>query len=200
MLTSQYLHDFDFESDDVTTIQALLLMSHYYPSMVEQKHTWFWVHQAISLAQGVGLHRDASQVPQRKLWARIWWACVVRDRLITLGTGRPMQINSLDCNVPMLTPADLEEEGDSEDDRAVKAVFVEFVRLCQYMESVLSLPHSVVATKELLLEQSELCETMLRHWKDNLVPAARGVEDATGGLRRRGLCTLYRDVLHLIYK
>lgn len=200
MLTSQYLYDFDFESDDVTAIQALLLMSHYYPSMVEQKHTWFWVHQAISLAQGVGLHRDAGQVPQRKLWARIWWACLVRDRLVTLGTGRPMQINSLDCSVPMLTPADLQEEGDSEDDRSVKAVFVEFVRLCQYMEGVLSLPHSVAAAEESLPEQIALCESTLTHWKDNLVPAARRGDDAAGGLRRRDLCTLYKDVLHLTYK
>lgn len=175
-------------------------MSHYYPSMVEQKHTWFWVHQAISLAQGAGLHRDASQVPQCKLWARIWWACLVRDRLITLGTGRPMQINSLDCTVPMLTPADLEEEGDSEDDRAIKAVFVEFVRLCQYMEGVLSLPHSVAAAEESLPEQIGLCEMTLRHWKDYLVQAARRGEDSAEELRRRDLCTLYRDVLHLIYK
>jgi hypothetical protein len=167
--------------------------------MVEQKHTWFWVHQAVSLAQGVGLHRDANQVPQRRHWARIWWACLVRDRLITLGTGRPMQINSLDCSVPMLTQADLEEDGDSEDDRAIKAVFVEFVRLCQYMEGVLSLPHSVAAAEQSLPAQIGLCERMLRHWKENLVPVARRGEDAAGGLRR-GLCTLYRDILHLIYK
>jgi hypothetical protein len=170
-------------------------MSHYYPSMVEQKHTWFWVHQAISLAQGVGLHRDARQAPQRKLWARIWWACLVRDRLVTLGTGRPMQINSLDCSVPMLTLPDLEEDGDSEDDRAVKAVFVEFVRLCQYMEGVLSLPHSVAATEESVLLQIGLCETTLAHWKENLAPVARRSEET-----KRDLCTLYRNVLHLIYK
>ncbi|KAJ5814848.1 hypothetical protein N7474_006625 [Penicillium riverlandense] len=174
--SSAYLYDFDFEGDDVTTIQALLLMSHYYPSMVEQKHTWFWVHQAISLAQGAGLHRDARQAPQRKLWARIWWACLVRDRLVTLGTGRPMQINSLDCSVPMLTLADLDEEGDSEDGRAVKAVFVEFVRLCQYMEGVLSLPHSVAATEESVQQQIGLCETTLAHWKENLAPYHRVLE------------------------
>lgn len=175
-------------------------MSHYYPSMVEQKHTWFWVHQAIGLAQGAGLHRDASQVPQRKLWARIWWACLVRDRLVTLGTGRPMHINSLDCNVPMLTPSDLEEEGDSEDDRTVKAIFVEFVRLCQYMEGVLSLPQSVATAENSLPEQISLCETTLQHWRDNLIPAARRREDSGISYEKRSVCALYRAVLHMIYK
>ncbi|KAM0470414.1 hypothetical protein ACHAPX_009944 [Trichoderma viride] len=127
---SACLYDFDFECDDITNIQALLLMSHYYPSMVEQKHTWFWVHQAISLSQGLGLHRNAGQEPQHKLWARIWWACLVRDRLTTLGTGRPMHINSLDCTVPMLTLDDLKEDGDSDDDQTVKEFFIEFVKLC----------------------------------------------------------------------
>ncbi|RFU75565.1 cutinase transcription factor 1 beta [Trichoderma arundinaceum] len=196
---SAYLYEFDFEPDDITNIQALLLMSHYYPSMVEQKHTWFWVHQAISLSQGLGLHRNASQEPQRKLWARIWWACLVRDRLTTLGTGRPMHINSLDCTVPMLTLDDVREDGDSEDDRTVKEFFIEFVKLCQYMEGVLSLPHNIATAAGSLPEQISLCEETLQHWKLNLVPSARLHEEYGRDFDKRGICTLYRALLHLIY-
>lgn len=108
-------------------LQSLLLVSYYYPPRVEQKHTWLWAHQAIGLAHGAGLHRYSSPSPQRKLWAGIWWACLARDRLIALGTGRPMHINSLDCNVPPLTASDVKEEGDSEDDRDIKSIFVELV-------------------------------------------------------------------------
>ena len=172
-------------------------MSHYYPSMVEQRHTWFWVHQAIGLAQGAGLHRDAGEAPQRRLWARIWWACLVRDRLIALGTGRPMHINSLDCNVPLLSTADLEEEGDCAEDFAVKAIFIEFLKLCQYMEGVLSLP---LATSESVQQQISLCESTLHSWLSNLNPAARLREDPTIGVREGGISTLYRTLLHLIYK
>ncbi|UKZ55674.1 hypothetical protein TrVGV298_009498 [Trichoderma virens] len=196
---ARYLYEFDFESDNIANIQALLLLSHYYPSMVEQKHTWFWIHQAISLAQGLGLHRNASQEPQRKLWARIWWACLVRDRLTTLGTGRPMHINSLDCTVPMLTLDDLKEDGDSEDDRTVKQFFIEFVKLCQYMEGVLSLPHNIATEPGSLLEQISLCEDTLQHWRLNLVPCARLHETNGRDFDKRGICTLYRTLLHLMY-
>lgn len=170
---ARHLYEFDFEPDNIINIQALLLMSHFYPSMVEQKHTWFWIHQAISIAQGLGLHRNASQEPQRKLWARIWWACLVRDRLTALGTGRPMHINSLDCTVPMLTLDDLREDGDSEDDQTVKEIFIDFVKLCQYMEGVLSLPHNIATEPGSLPEQIDLCEETLQHWRLNLVPSAR---------------------------
>jgi hypothetical protein len=89
-LKARRLYDMDHEQDPTATIQALLLISQYYPSITERKHTWHWIHQAISLAQVSGLHRDPGQVPHRALWARIWWACVVRDRCNALGTGRPL--------------------------------------------------------------------------------------------------------------
>ncbi|KAH8897372.1 hypothetical protein GQ53DRAFT_838002 [Thozetella sp. PMI_491] len=193
---ARFLYEFDYESDDIVVIQTLLLISQHYPSMVEQKHTWLWVHQAIGLAQGAGLHRDSGPAPQRKLWARIWWACLARDRLITLGTGRPMHINSLDCSVPLLTPVDLEEEGDSDDDRVVKAIFVEFVRLCQYMEGVLSLP--LVAMHD-LPTQVDLCNDTLESWVLNLSPAARRGDDGRVGYGGSNMATLYRAVLHLVY-
>ncbi|KAL6872556.1 fungal-specific transcription factor domain-containing protein [Trichoderma longibrachiatum] len=196
---ARHLYEFDFEPDNIINIQALLLMSHFYPSMVEQKHTWFWIHQAISIAQGLGLHRNASQEPQRKLWARIWWACLVRDRLTALGTGRPMHINSLDCTVPMLTLDDLREDGDSEDDQTVKEFFIEFVKLCQYMEGVLSLPHNIATEPGSLPEQINLCEETLQHWRLNLVPSARLHGDYGRDFDKRGICTLYRALLHLMY-
>lgn len=161
--------------------------------MVEQRHTWFWVHQAIGLAQGTGLHRDPGDVPQRKLWARIWWACLVRDRLISLGTGRPMHINSLDCSVRPLTAADLEEDGDSKEDRVVKTIFIQFVKLCQYMEGVLSLPLVPVDSLE---EQVRICDSTLQKWLSNLPTEAQ----LNGKAKEGTNTTLYRTLTHLIYK
>ncbi|KAF7550495.1 hypothetical protein G7Z17_g5671 [Cylindrodendrum hubeiense] len=191
-----FLHNFNHEQDDISTIQALLLISHYYASMIDQKHTWFWVHQAIGLAQGAGLHRRCD-LPQRKLWARIWWACLVRDRLIALGTKRPMHINSLDCSVPLLTIADVEEEGDTDEDRAVKEIFIEFTKLCQYMEGVLSLP---LATVDSIHDQIELCESTLSHWFANLSPAARRLEDVPIKGFKNTVQIVYNSLLHLIHK
>ncbi|KAL1983144.1 hypothetical protein VTN96DRAFT_474 [Rasamsonia emersonii] len=199
---AKYLYIFDYESNDIVNIQALLLLSHHYSSMIDQKHTWHWVYQAISLAQGAGLHRDPGPAaPQRRLWARIWWACLVRDRLVSLGTNRPMHINSLDCTVRMLTPEDLAENGDGDEDRAVKVVFLEFVKLCQYMEGVLSLQHPSSTTTttmagKILSEQVRVCENTLQNWLDHLAPEARRLDQS---FSRPGIATLYRTVLHLIY-
>lgn len=168
-------------------------MSHYYPSMTEQRHTWFWVHQAIGLAQGAGLHR-ASESPQRKLWARIWWCCLIRDRLIALGTNRPMHINSLDCNVPLLSASDLEEDGDSDDDSKTKTIFADFVRLCHYMEGVLSLS---LTQPDSLEHEVNVCETTLQHWVNNLSPiSCRNTDEVLAP----GIPHMYKSLLHLFYK
>ncbi|KAF4468201.1 cutinase transcription factor 1 beta [Fusarium albosuccineum] len=193
---TRQLYQFNHELDDIVTIPALLLISHYYPSMAEQRHTWFWVHQAISLAQGAGLHRDSGYDPRRKLWARTWWACLARDRLTALGTGRPMHINSLDCNVPLLTAEDVEEEGDTEDDRAIKAIYIDFIKLCNYMEGVLSLQF---VTSNPTGNEVRVCESTLQNWASNLSSASKRAEEETSSLSSGTIPLLYQTLLHLIY-
>ncbi|KAK1674954.1 fungal-specific transcription factor domain-containing protein [Colletotrichum godetiae] len=196
---ARYLHHFNYESDDITTIQALLLMSHYYPSMAEQRHTWFWVHQAIGLAQGAGLHQaSAGSASDRKHWARIWWACLIRDRLITLGTGRPMHIKSLDCSVRLLTIGDVEEEGDTDEDRVTKAIFVDFSHLCYHIEGVLSLS-SLQPGPLAVADQVKLCEISLQQWKEHLNAASRRTrfENHDDGESEASITS--RAVLHLAY-
>ena len=182
------------------SIQALLLMSHYYPSMIDQKHTWHWINQAISLAQGLGLHQNPGNVAQRKLWARIWWACLVRDRLVSLGTGRPMHINSLDCTVPMLTFEDVYEEGDGEEERAIKMIFLDFTKLCQYVEGVISLRRTVLLEERMVPDQLRLCESTLDRWLDNLSQESKLQHDCRVGEGHATIITMYRAVLHLIYQ
>lgn len=173
-------------------------MSHHYPSMTDQKHTWFWAQQAIGLAQGAGLHRDPGLVPQRKHWARIWWTCLSRDRLIAIGTGRPMHINSLDCNVPMLTLEDVAENGDDDQDVAIKTIFIQFIKLCQYMEGILSL-HITESTSDVALqEQIDLCEDTLQRWRDHL-PTTAQVNQSSKSPAEIVFST-YRAVLHMVYK
>ncbi|KAL1873465.1 hypothetical protein VTK73DRAFT_913 [Phialemonium thermophilum] len=193
---ARHLHQLEYEPDDIVTIQALLLMSHHYPSVAEQRHTWFWVYQAIGLAQGAGLHRDSGDTPERKLWVRLWWACLVRDRLIALGTRRPMHINSLDCNVPLPTAADLEEDGDTDEDREVKAMFIDFVKLCHYMEGILSLP---CAAPESLRNQAAICESTLKYWLANLSSASHRPNHESLQTTSEPVAALYRTLLHLIH-
>lgn len=110
----QLLYDFDYESDRLVLVQALLLMTFWYETPDDQKDTWHWMGVAISLAHTIGLHRNPanSLMPpwRQKLWKRIWWSCFVRDRLIALGMRRPTRIQDGDFDVPMLQERDFEIE------------------------------------------------------------------------------------------
>lgn len=104
--------------DKTILIQAVTLMSFSYTDTEDRIQSWHWTGIAISLAQTVGLHRnpDAEQRNERltdrtrRLWRRIWWCCFLRDRWQSLGTGRPMRINTEDCDVPMPCVGDITDD------------------------------------------------------------------------------------------
>jgi hypothetical protein len=106
------LYDFDYESDRVSLVQALLLLTYYYETPDDQKDTWHWMGVATSVAHTIGLHRNPDKAnldsKRTKLWKRIWWSTYMRDRLIALGMRRPTRIKSEDFDVPMLTLDDFE--------------------------------------------------------------------------------------------
>ncbi|ERS97471.1 hypothetical protein HMPREF1624_05639 [Sporothrix schenckii ATCC 58251] len=218
---AKHLHQFGWEPDDIVTIQSLLLLSHDYASMADQRHTWLWAHQAIGLAQGAGLHRAAAaataegpSAQDARLWKRIWWACLLRDRLISLGTRRPMHINSRDCNVPLPTAADLAEDGDTDEDRATKAVFADFLKLCQCVEGVLLLAtvdeEAASSSPDRLAHEVAVCRAMLVSWAANLCPPSRRNTAAVSGKYQSNdneqdtppagsISFLYQTLLHLIH-
>jgi hypothetical protein len=119
------LYDFDYESDRLVLVQALLLMTYWYETPDDQKDTWHWMGVAISLAHTIGLHRNPvtgnAPVEKHKLWKRIWWSCFMRDRLIALGMRRPTRIKDEDFDVPMLEPGDFEIQVLSEDNQVLPA-------------------------------------------------------------------------------
>ncbi|KAM0425449.1 hypothetical protein ACHAPT_009238 [Fusarium lateritium] len=106
------LYDFNAEPDRVVIIQALLLMTLWYETPKEHRNTWHWIDVAISQAFAAGLHRDPpflSSPPLiriQRLRRRIWWTCLMRDRLVSLGMKRPPRINDEDYCVTMLEEAD----------------------------------------------------------------------------------------------
>ncbi|KAM0276456.1 hypothetical protein ACHAQH_006721 [Verticillium albo-atrum] len=122
---TRLLYDFDYESDRLVLVQALLLMTYWYETPDDQKDTWHWMGVAISLAHTIGLHRNpaTTSMPLRKqkLWKRIWWSCFMRDRLVALGMRRPTRIKDEDYDVPMLTESDFEIEMLAEENHAVPA-------------------------------------------------------------------------------
>ncbi|KIH89159.1 ct1b fusso cutinase transcription factor 1 beta [Sporothrix brasiliensis 5110] len=111
-MKARALYDFDYETDRLTLVQALLLMTYWYETPDDQKDTWHWMGVAVSLAHTIGLHRDprttGEPIRRQRLRKLLWWCCFMRDRMIALGMRRPKRIRSEDADVPMLTPTDFE--------------------------------------------------------------------------------------------
>ncbi|KAF2463128.1 uncharacterized protein BDR25DRAFT_347359 [Lindgomyces ingoldianus] len=109
---TRLLYDFDYESDRVSLVQSLLLLTYYYETPDDQKDTWHWMGVATSVAHTIGLHRNPDKTnmdtKRTRLWKRIWWSTYMRDRLIALGMRRPTRIKTEDFDVPMLTLDDFE--------------------------------------------------------------------------------------------
>jgi hypothetical protein len=99
----QYLYDFDCESDKISIVQALLLMTYWSDIPDDQKDMWHWLGIAISLSESMSLSKHG-------LWKRIRWSCFMRDRLVALAMGRPTRIRDEDFDVPGLTLDDFERD------------------------------------------------------------------------------------------
>src|SRR4051812_5660426 len=86
-------------------------MSYWFSDTHDKSDSWHWVGVASSLGQTIGLHREPRlpnlTAAHRRLWKRLWWCCVFRDRWISLGMGRPTRIRMSDCNLSQLTEDDL---------------------------------------------------------------------------------------------
>ncbi|KAL3441400.1 fungal-specific transcription factor domain-containing protein [Aspergillus insuetus] len=112
------LYDCDYEKDKVSLIQSLILLGLWYDDANDRNGAWHWIGIAIGLAQSIGLHRHLrlanSSYPISKglesIYRRIWWTCFIRDRWLSLATGRPMRINLDDCDVEEPNASDISDE------------------------------------------------------------------------------------------
>lgn len=166
----QDLFDAQDENDKTTLIQsAILLASSWYLDLEDRDGMTHWLGVAISLSSTIGLHRKDNFdciTPQpfsnalRRLWKCLWWSIMYREAFTALGFGRPMRIDSENCDVPI--PSVQEVFGHSLDG------IPDDIRSC--------LPHGTIEMAALwinLLELSLLLERVLkRHYRPRSVPAS----------------------------
>jgi hypothetical protein len=114
------LYDANFETDRVTVVQSLILIGWHWDGVDDVvKNIYYWGRVAIIIAQDTGMHRsvEASHLSSadKKLWKRIWWTLVTRDRSIAVAFGRPVIINLDDCDVEALQESDfIDDDEDHE--------------------------------------------------------------------------------------
>ncbi|KAG5417308.1 CTF1 [Candida metapsilosis] len=109
------LYEMNYESDPVSIIQTLILIGSYWDGPEDvTKNSFYWTRVAVALAQGFGFQRDVTKLSslslsEKRLWRRIWWCLFEKDRNVAIAFGRPVTIDLNDCDVPMLTLEDFDE-------------------------------------------------------------------------------------------
>ncbi|KIW39127.1 hypothetical protein, variant [Exophiala oligosperma] len=115
---AELLVEHSLERDSVALAQTSLLLS-LQATLVDQSLNSMWLSKAISYAKEAGAQNyyrstrsDIETIREQK---RLWWCCILRDRMIALGVRRDIQISPEDFDLDQggLTESDLVGEAHS---------------------------------------------------------------------------------------
>ncbi|KAI0062323.1 hypothetical protein BV25DRAFT_672613 [Artomyces pyxidatus] len=146
----------------IVNVQSLLILcmvgdchSQFVPNALSA--LWIRLGTAIRMAQDLGLHRAEAVKQNIELRRRLWGACVISDRWVSLSYGHPYMIDVNDCD------ARLPSSGDPHD------LYVdELVRLSVILGRVLK---TIYSPSGLMLTNDEMLYALLadiENWKKNL--------------------------------
>jgi hypothetical protein len=184
------LYESSFESDPVSIVQTLILIGSYWEGPEDvTKNSFYWTRVAVGLAQGFGFQRDVSNsrnlTPnEKKIWRRIWWCLFEKDRNVAIAFGRPAVIDLSDCDAPMLTPEDFnEDEIDEETGQVIKSpyppneiqvlYFIHLVKLAEITGIIIKHQYSVKSEKMVRKSKFSIiqhCDMLMGIWFTNLPP------------------------------
>jgi hypothetical protein len=106
------------EHDNVALAQAALLLS-LQSTVADQRLNSVWLSKAITYAEiaGAGHYFQEKDKLRRQKLKRLWWSCILRDRMISLGVRRMVQIGPEKFVFDQigLEEADLADEHDRSD-------------------------------------------------------------------------------------
>jgi hypothetical protein len=106
------LYSFGCELDRKVLVQTLLLMSYFQESHDEPTNHWYWAELGCVMARSIGLFLDpmpsSLSAGQKRLWKRIGWSCILRDRVLNLGVRMPPKVRQEEFQVPILLEEDFE--------------------------------------------------------------------------------------------
>ncbi|QGA15740.1 hypothetical protein EYB26_003400 [Talaromyces marneffei] len=109
------IFDADCETDSLSKLQAVFLLSFWRSTPGHEKDTRYWLGAAISLAQTGGLHMLSKlsllKPKEKSVRKRIFWSLYIRDQQVAAAYGLPPRIRDEDCDIPMLDETDFDEAG-----------------------------------------------------------------------------------------
>ncbi|PMD32631.1 hypothetical protein L207DRAFT_396203, partial [Hyaloscypha variabilis F] len=184
---TQALFDLESEREQVVLAQGALLLSHY-SSNLERHSNTFWLSVAIRSAKEYGAHLyecDANLTKyERQMKKRLWWSCVLRDRILTLGLRRPLQIDCLYTSDKGLNDDDFDQDiGNSKvydvgTQRLLAKILVAQTRLAVEMtdaitilyppDGSLHIPLTCQETLDRVSLESDRCNAKLTAWFEDV--------------------------------
>lgn len=228
----KHLYGLDYEADRLTLVQSLLLMSHWYDSDSHDKHTWYWMGLALTTAHVEGLHRDLEE-PQHmtkkgRLRRRIWWSCVIRDRVLGLGIRRPCRIREDEFSVKQLRLDDFDilqpsspvvaryTNMDPADRQRLATLCIDLSRLCVTIGRILLSQYTIASTPgrgsdylqraivrpRTSQEQAHSfaqCDTDLQEWFQSLAPESSYMSGAAATQVEKSTIRLHKILLYMKY-
>ncbi|KPM38667.1 hypothetical protein AK830_g7894 [Neonectria ditissima] len=192
---AKLLYDFGLETSSISIAQAALLLSHSH--LIPLPHGGckqlgpMWLGIATHYARDAGAHsyhsiltNESPATPElKKLSAtlkRLWWCCIIRDRLMPLTSRKTIKITHANFNFtgnPILGVADLSDEFDKSSvydpttKRFLAEILAKLVELCVILTEVLTLTFPMYddpsrAPSHLATEESRIgdCRMALRRW------------------------------------
>ncbi|KAK1996476.1 fungal-specific transcription factor domain-containing protein [Colletotrichum falcatum] len=182
---AKLLYDLESESSPLAISQAALLLSFWSSptSPAFRKANTAWLIIAIQNAKMVEAHHYATRTaPQKKrnLLKRLWWCCIIRDRIVGLGLRRSLQITrshfSFDSN-EALGFSDLTDEFERSRvyspgaKRCLAEILEQLVELCVVLTDILILVFPLDDRpgwgREMRAEEQDkvrVCKIALRKW------------------------------------
>ncbi|CAO3622671.1 unnamed protein product [Cunninghamella blakesleeana] len=136
---ARILLDFEYDDFNISTIQALLLMSSHQNGALKSIRGWIYSGMAFRMSQNLGLHRncdswDLSPVEKEER-KRVYYCCFVIDRLSCAMHGRSPIIDERDCDAPYPKENDRCEIGCKTD--KIMDHFHPLIKLCEIVGDVL---------------------------------------------------------------
>ncbi|KAL5041110.1 fungal-specific transcription factor domain-containing protein [Aspergillus fruticulosus] len=182
---AKLLYRLESERHPTSIIQGSLLLSLCSTPQIENPINSLWLSIAIQHARSMGAHRLTPQEETGTAtelshdWLelkRLWWACLVRDRLLALGYRRPLQISEdkLEADLAIISSEEVcgnlaqSEVHPSPVRRALLIVFLAFCRLCIPLTRILRLTDGQeLANRGSSLQEAEECVDALRCWLEH---------------------------------
>lgn len=138
------------ENGSIRSVQSFLLLGQYFQSTNASHPCWVFVGMAIRTAQSLGLHlaETSESVPNpstRELLRRVWYGCVLMDRVVATTYGRPCMVGPRSATMVPLpisviqsphVPGQLGEQSESMEDFVVVEFYILTLKLYEILHDV----------------------------------------------------------------